>query len=76
MMKYYIYRNWVAEKKAVIHRADCGYCKGGKGCHFNPLGDRNGKWSGPYNKLTDAVTEASKKYNNLTLKSKKCRCCK
>ncbi len=75
-MKYYIYRNWVAEKKAVIHRADCGYCNDGKGCHFNPLGDRNGKWFGPFNKLIDAAREASKKYKTLTLKSKKCRCCK
>ena len=75
-MSYYIYRNWVAEKKAVIHRADCGYCNNGKGCHVNPLGDKNGKWFGPFHKLIDAVREASKKYEGRTLKSKKCRCCK
>ena len=74
-MQYYIYRNWVAEKKAMIHRADCGHCKDGKGCHRHLKGNKNGEWSGPFHKLIDAVREASKKYEGRTLKSKKCSRC-
>ena len=75
-MSYYIYRNWVAEKKAVIHRGDCGYCKDGKGCHRHLRGNDNGEWSGPYGKLSTAEKQASMKYKTRTLKSRKCPCCK
>ncbi len=39
-MGYRFYENWTADDKAVIHRKDCGYCNFGKGCHANPLGDK------------------------------------
>lgn len=64
-MPYYIYRNWVAEKKSVIHKAACGYCNYGKGCHRNPLGNKNGEWSGRFEKLEDAKNDASKSYKSL-----------
>jgi hypothetical protein len=47
-MAYWIYENWTAESKAVIHQGTCGYCNDGRGCHANPLGNRNGKWHGPF----------------------------
>ena len=75
-MAYYIYRNWVAEKKAVIHMADCGYCKDGNGCHINPLGCKNGQWFGPYSTFTEAKKEARQKHRGMWLKLRECRCCK
>lgn len=57
-MNYYVYENWTAENKAVIHRADCGFCKDGKGCHNNSLGNKNGQWNGPYQYFNDAVSAA------------------
>ena len=51
---YYIYENWVAEKKAKIHKADCGFCNNGNGAHNNIHGNRNGKWHGPFGNYTKA----------------------
>ena len=53
-MEYWIYENWTAESKAVIHRSTCGYCKDGKGCHSNTLGKKNRRWLGAFNTLEDA----------------------
>jgi len=52
-MLFYIYENWTAENKAVVHRGSCGHCNSGKGCHDNPLGNKNGKWHGPFEKIED-----------------------
>lgn len=57
-MRYWVYENWTAEHKAVIHRGTCGNCNDGKGCHPNPLGKRNGQWRGPFVKLSDAEEAA------------------
>lgn len=51
---YYIYENWVAEKKAKIHKASCGFCNNGSGAHKNIHGDRNGKWYGPFSSYPKA----------------------
>ena len=64
-MTYYLYRNWVADKKAVIHRASCGHCNGGKGGHRNLLGDKNGKWFGPYPTIEAAQKEARQTYEGI-----------
>ena len=53
-MNYYVYENWIAENKAVIHRGSCGNCKEGKGCHQNPLGNKNGKWSPLFESIEEA----------------------
>jgi len=60
-MSYYIYENWVAEKKAVIHRSECGFCKSGSGIHENIHGEKNGKWHGPF----DTYSKAKKFADNL-----------
>jgi hypothetical protein len=57
-MIFYVYENWTAEHKAVIHIGSCGYCKEGRGCHRNPLGDRNGQWHGPFTTLDEAQKAA------------------
>ncbi len=53
-MSYYVYENWTAEHKAVIHRSSCGNCNEGRGCHENLLGNKNGKWHGPFVSLEKA----------------------
>ncbi|MCK9583235.1 MAG: hypothetical protein M0Q46_06465 [Endomicrobiales bacterium] len=71
-MSYYIYENWVAEKKAVIHKGSCGYCKEGNGCHANPLGNKNGQWSGPYSSFKIAQNKAIE--TGRPVKTHRCCC--
>jgi hypothetical protein len=59
-MSFFIYENWTAEHKAVIHRDSCKCCNNGNGCHPNPLGNKNGKWHGPFTTLSVATTAARK----------------
>jgi hypothetical protein len=56
---YYVYENWTAEHKAVIHCGICGNCNDGLGCHANPLGRRNGVWHGPFHSLEEAQRAAT-----------------
>lgn len=51
---FWVYENWVAEKKAVIHKANCSYCNNGQGTQRNKLGNKNGKWHGPFNSYEEA----------------------
>ena len=53
-MNYYVYENWTAENKTVIHRDSCGNCKEGRGSHKNPLKNKNGKWSPPFKSIEEA----------------------
>ena len=57
-MSYWVYENWVAENKAIIHSANCGHCNDGQGCHPNPLGNKNGKWIGPFDSMAQAESVA------------------
>ncbi len=75
-MTFYIYRHWAAEKKAVIHRAECGCCNNGEGCHKNPLGDKNGEWSSAFETFEDAKDNASKVYQGRKLEVRICKKCK
>jgi hypothetical protein len=56
---YWVYENWKAEHKAVVHEGTCGSCKQGQGCHPNPLGNKNGRWHGPFATLAIANTKAA-----------------
>lgn len=51
---FWVYENWAAEKKAVIHKANCSYCNNGQGTQRNKLGNKNGKWHGPFNSYEEA----------------------
>ena len=42
-MAFWIYENWTAENKAVIHRGDCSFCNEGKGIHSEKEEGRNGR---------------------------------
>lgn len=55
---YWVYENWVAEKKAVIHKAQCTHCNNGNGTQKNVRGDKNGKWYGPFRQYDDARATA------------------
>lgn len=54
---YYIYENWRAEKKAVIHYAHCRSCNNGKGIHPN-AGNKHGCWHGPFASFAKAEDAA------------------
>ena len=60
-MSFYIYENWTAERKAVIHQESCSHCNMGQGCHKNIHGDKNGRWHGPFESYQNALNFA----NNL-----------
>lgn len=53
-MRYWVYENWAAESKAVIHSGDCRFCNDGAGTGRNTRGDRNGRWHGPFASTLDA----------------------
>ena len=73
---YYIYRNWAAAKKAVIHKANCSYCNYGKGLQNNRRGDKNGAWSQEYKTYEDAKKDAEKPYKSHDdLEVKNCDVC-
>ena len=53
-MSYHIYENWVAEKKAILHKGERSFCREGKGIHNNVHGKKNGKWHGPFDTYENA----------------------
>ena len=70
-MRCYVYENWRAEKKVVIHIATCSVCNHGKGIHVG-ASNSNGKWHGPFDTFGDAVLFA-KGCQDRTLKF--CKIC-
>ncbi len=54
---YFVYENWTAEDKAVIHFGDCASCNYGKGVHENKS-TRNGRWHGPFTSFSSAEKAA------------------
>jgi hypothetical protein len=57
-MSYWVYENWVAESKAVIHMGSCRFCNDGAGTGRNVRGDRNGTWHGAFASLDEADAAA------------------
>ena len=53
-MAFWVYENWLAEKKAVVHIGTCGNCNDRQGCHQNRLCEKNGRWHGPFPTLAAA----------------------
>ena len=68
---FYIYENWRADNKTVIHQGTCGNCNDGRGCQDNPLGNKNGKWHGPFESLEEAE-EAAMKIDRPNKKKHRC----
>ena len=69
-MSYWVYENWVAESKAVVHDGACRFCNEGQGTGRNLRGDRNGRWHGAYGSVAEASTAASATGRPVRL----CRC--
>ena len=69
-MSFYIYENWVAENKAVIHRGECSFCNNGEGIHQNIRGEKNGRWHGPFDSYEEAREVAE------SLRNREVRGCK
>ena len=57
-MSFYIYENWVAEKKAVIHKGTCRFCNNGVGIQEKIHGNKNGMWHGPFDTFEEANARA------------------
>jgi len=54
-MTYCVYENWtVRPDKAIVHRSDCPYAKGGP---VTPA-TRNGRWHGPFATVQEAFQAA------------------
>lgn len=58
-MEYWVYENWRAEHKAIVHAETCGFCNHGRGTNKpKPHDDANGRWRGPFPTLAAARTAA------------------
>ena len=58
-MNYWVYENWVARSKAVVHLGSCPFCNDGAGLGTNVRGERNGKWHGPFQTIDEAQAVAA-----------------
>lgn len=55
-MPFYVYENWTIDK-AIVHRAECTFCKDGQGLHgTGPT--KNSRWHGPFVSAADALAKA------------------
>lgn len=71
-MSFYVYENWVAEKKAVIHKGECSFCNNGVGIHQNIRGVKNCRWHGPFDSYEEAREIAKGLGNREVRNCKKC----
>ncbi len=69
-MSYWVYENWVAESKAVIHLGSCRFCNEGTGTGRNVRGDQNGKWHGAFGSVDEADVAARRTGRPV----RSCRC--
>lgn len=70
---YWVYENWVASKKAVIHFAECAHCNDGRGVHRNNLGDKNGRWHGAFDTYNEALDLANSLADRTVRECSHCR---
>lgn len=57
-MPYWVFENWTAKHKAVIHRSDCPDCKERWEDDENAPGNQGGRWHGPFETVNVAVQAA------------------
>lgn len=74
-MGYYVYKNYPVNK-ARIHRAECGCCNNGYGCHIKTAGNKNDEWSKKFKNFKDAESYAKKPHKGMCLKLSYCKKCK
>ncbi len=68
-MEFYVYENWT-QKKAVIHRGNCGYCQFGKGKNPTDSG-KHGRWLGGFETFDEAATAS----HNTGQPHRRCKVC-
>ena len=68
---YAYYRN----PKVTLHKADCGFCKNGKGMQHNKLGNVTGRWRGGYPSFELALEAASLISHGLGVEPEYCKRC-
>ncbi|WP_080055010.1 hypothetical protein [Spirosoma aerolatum] len=56
-MTYYFY-TYYRNPKITLHRADCGFCKKGKGMQTARSHNGTGRWRGSYSQFEQAVEAA------------------
>lgn len=57
-VEFWVYENWRARgHKAIVHRATCNFCKGGRGLLGGTRAD-NGRWLGPFKTSVHAQSVA------------------
>ena len=71
-MSYYIYENWQAADKAMVHMGNCSYCNYGQGHNRTIHGDKNGIWHGPFTDHDSALLQA-KSLNRI--ETRNCKVC-
>lgn len=56
---FWVYENWRAQSKAVVHTAECSRCRDGQGTGKGTLGEQNGRWHGPFDSRDTAQKVAA-----------------
>ena len=57
-IKYLVYENWQASKKAVVHKSDCSRLKTGNERINEKPNRKNDRWYGHFDSLNEAITLA------------------
>lgn len=68
---YAYYRN----PKITLHKAECGFCKNGKGMQHNKLGNATGRWRGGYISVELALEAANSISHELGVEPEYCKRC-
>jgi hypothetical protein len=63
-MEYYVYENRIIDK-AIVHRADCSFCKDGKGIHGRNT-TNSSTWHGPFDTAGEALANAKSQKRDRT----------
>lgn len=69
---YYVYENWQASDKAIVHRGSCPFCNNGQGTGRGTEGTAHGKWHGSFESEDGAFTYAISLQRDITNKCKRC----
>lgn len=72
-MNFWIYENWRADDKTVIHKENCNCCNYGHGTGKGTCGEKNGRWHGPFTSFNNAKTEANKLKRKKHLECQRCK---
>lgn len=72
MKVYYVYENWQASDKAVVHKGSCPFCNYSQGTGRSTEGTAHGKWHGSLESEDQALTYEKSLQRDITTKCKHC----